>query len=98
MSDTTFQPTRRLFLMAGAAAEILRLEAWRDPDGVLRRALRPTGPREHGWHDLLGANLSDARDAAAIIGRLGGHPILVHGVRRDRSCTCGCCPSRPRWR
>lgn len=75
--------------MTAAAAEVLRLEAWRDPDGVLRRALRPTGPRPFGWHSLLDANLSDARDAAAVIARLGGCPIAVHGVRRDGSCTCG---------
>jgi hypothetical protein len=71
-----------------ASAGVLRLEAWRDQHGVLHRALRPLGPRSRGWHDLLDANQSDARDAAAIIARLGGFPIAVHGVRRDGSCTC----------
>jgi len=64
-------------------------DASRDPDGVLGRVPTPDFTWPRGWIELLGANLSNARDAAAILARLGGHPIAIHGVKRDGSCTCG---------
>ncbi len=41
---------------------------------------------------MLGVNQTDARDSAAILARLGGHPIAVHGVTRAGVCTCGRSP------
>lgn len=64
-------------------------DAWRDPDGVLVRAQRSTVVRPTGWAQLAWANLSDARDMASIIARLGGHPIAIHGVTLEGECTCG---------
>ena len=74
-----------------SAAEVLQLEAWRDPDGVLRRAIRPRPAISHGWHDLHCFNAPGTRDkrtAVLIYARLGLHPILLHGIAEDGRCTC----------
>jgi len=79
-----------------ALAPIIDLDEWRFSDlapserAVLLTQRAQTKPRAtHGWGRLLGANLSDARDGASILASLGGHPIAVHGARRDGGCTCG---------
>jgi putative DNA primase/helicase len=75
-------------------APVIDLDEWRFAhlaDGERAALLRQRGksrPIPISWESLLGANMSDARDAAAIIARLGGHPIAVHGARPDGSCTC----------
>lgn len=46
-------------------------------------------PRPRDWSMFAMANMSDARDSAALVKHVGGHPIAVHGVRKDGSCTCG---------
>jgi len=47
-------------------------------------------PMPFGWPTLAMLNSSPCkRDAAQIYGRLGLHPILVHGVDDEGACTCG---------
>ncbi len=60
-----------------------------DRDRHLVAHLRPREPEPFGWDDLRYVAGSDRRDAVRIYAALGLHPILVHGIRRDGSCTCG---------
>ena len=45
-------------------------------------------PRPHGWHDFSFIGQTDKRDALRIYGRQGLHPLILHGLRVDGSCTC----------
>jgi hypothetical protein len=79
-----------------AATQVVDLDEWRfgacsseERRAIVRRRAQSRPRLVAFWEALLGASLSDARDTAAILHRLGGHPIAIHGVRRDGSCTCG---------
>lgn len=57
---------------------------------ALRRSY--AGPRPVQWGDLLAHNAPGTRDRrgmARILARLGLHPIAIHGVHDDGTCTCG---------
>jgi putative DNA primase/helicase len=71
------------------SANVVQLDAWRDPDGVLRQA-KPGNPLKlQGWAALGWIAQTDKRDALRIYARLGLHPILIHGLEADGRCTCG---------
>jgi putative DNA primase/helicase len=73
----------------------------RDPgdrdEHLLTHGSKPRAPYPAGWSDLLWLSMTTKQDAARIYARLGLHPILLHGIRSDGSCTCGTdCPPRTR--
>ena len=41
------------------------------------------------WRALAWLSQTDARDAIRMYARAGLHPIAIHGVSEDGSCTCG---------
>src|SRR5688572_3817576 len=68
-------------------APVVDLDEWRFADlspeerGILLARRASARPRlVPSWESLFGANMSDARDGAAILARLGGHPIAVYGA------------------
>lgn len=67
------------------SAQVIDFEAYRNR-GVLRDA-QPGNPLKFGWPTLLMEG--DARDFVSRYTRLGLHPILLHGLNEDDSCTCG---------
>lgn len=69
----------------------------RDPDSALAHT-QPGNGLPLGWHSLHmfnGPGCRDKRTAAATYGRLGLHPIALHGAMDDGACTCGnrVCPA-----
>lgn len=72
------------------AADVVQLDDWRDWH-VVKNAVR-TGGLPLGWDSLRSFNAPGTRDkqtAIRVYERLGLHPILLHGVQADGSCTCG---------
>ena len=61
-------------------------EATREQLGELRRRIQQSPPRDP-WQTL--GNATDRRSAAASLARVGLHPIAIHGLHADQSCTCG---------
>ncbi len=59
----------------------------RDPDNILRFA-NPRAPWKFGWDSLGWISMTDKRDALRIYARLEMHPIVLHGLNADGSCTC----------
>jgi hypothetical protein len=59
---------------------------------------QPRDPYPHGWDDLHYIANTDRRDALRIYARLGLHPIALHGLNGDKSCTCGRADCPPRTR
>lgn len=70
-------------------AQVIDLDAWRDPNGVLRGLPSPRPLSLRGWGDLGWIGLSDKRDAIRVYRRQGLHAIVLHGIEADGSCTCG---------
>lgn len=74
------------------SAAVLQLETWRDPDGVLRRAVKPSPvSRPTEWSDLLlfsAPGTRDKRTAIRVYEKLGLVPLLLYGVNDDGSCMC----------
>ncbi|MBN2196781.1 MAG: bifunctional DNA primase/polymerase [Polyangiaceae bacterium] len=61
-----------------------------------RRRQRARGPyAPDPWRQLAWIGQTDRRDAIRLYTDCGLHPIAIHGVREDGSCTCGRrdCPS-----
>jgi hypothetical protein len=80
--------------LADRLADVVSLEEWRmehlspqERGNLLCRRSARLPKAACRWESLLGANLSDPRDGAAILGRLGGHPIAVYGAPRG-ICMC----------
>jgi hypothetical protein len=79
-----------------AEAPIIELDRYRDRHLVANAYRREPWP--FGWHMLAWNNVDDRRNSLRRCARLGLHPIVLHGLNEDGSCTCGRCESDSRSR
>ena len=61
---------------------------WRDRH-VVAGIKRPNVWGDEGWQVLGWNHMDDVRNALRRYARLGLHPIVLHGLNEDNSCTCG---------
>lgn len=61
---------------------------WRDRH-VVADIKRPNVWGDEGWQVLGWNHMDDVRNALRRYARLGLHPIVLHGLNEDGSCTCG---------
>lgn len=73
-----------------SAANVINLDDWRYQHvsrAQLAAAQRRDGGIPFGWHSLLLDN--DPRTYVRVYARLGLHPIAIHGIAENGTCTCG---------
>ncbi|MDX2054071.1 MAG: bifunctional DNA primase/polymerase [Polyangiaceae bacterium] len=60
------------------------------PEAEVQRLMDSASPLQlQGWDRLQWIAQTDKLDAIRIYAKLGLHPILLHGIAADGSCTCG---------